>query len=186
MPARHPPPRPPAPRPMPARLPEPEPERMAVRVPAKKRPMYNEKQLEPLRHPKKVASISSGLMARLDQPQRPSPMQGTKVLVTNLHECVSVEDMEELFGTIGSILSARMVREGAAEAVFMSEDDAFSGGTSSVMRPRATNPAIKRQRPVTPNITAIHEALFNRSQPPTSDQVFLVKLPRPPTKKTEA
>ena len=41
--------------------------------------MYEEKQIEPMRHPKKVASISSGLMARLDQPQRPSQVQGTKV-----------------------------------------------------------------------------------------------------------
>ncbi|MPC88927.1 polymerase delta-interacting protein 3 [Portunus trituberculatus] len=33
--------------------------------------------------------------------------------------------MEELFGTIGNILSARMVREGVAEAVFMNEEDAY-------------------------------------------------------------
>ncbi|XP_045135311.1 polymerase delta-interacting protein 3-like isoform X2 [Portunus trituberculatus] len=124
LPARHP-PRLPVTRPVPARLPEPEPERLAVRVPAKKRPIYDEKHIEPMRHPKKVASISSGLMARLDQPQRPSQVQGTKVLVTNLHHCVSVEDMEELFGTIGNILSARMVREGVAEAVFMNEEDAY-------------------------------------------------------------
>lgn len=45
--------------------------------------------------------------------------------MTNLHHCVSVEDMEELFGTIGNILSARMVREGVAEAVFMNEEDAY-------------------------------------------------------------
>lgn len=44
--------------------------------------------------------------------------------MTNLHHCVSVEDMEELFGTIGTILSARMVREGVAEAIFMNEEDA--------------------------------------------------------------
>lgn len=44
--------------------------------------------------------------------------------MTNLHQCVSVEDVEELFGTIGTILSARMVREGVAEAIFMNEEDA--------------------------------------------------------------
>lgn len=48
-----------------------------------------------------------------------------QVLVTNLHHCVSVEDMEELFGTIGPIISARIVREGIAEAVFLNEEDAF-------------------------------------------------------------
>lgn len=48
-----------------------------------------------------------------------------QVMVRNLHHCVSVEDVEELFGTIGPILSARMLREGVAEAVFMNEDDAY-------------------------------------------------------------
>ena len=61
--------------------------------------------------------------------------------------------------------------------------DANSGGSSAMARPTTTNPAMKRHRPVTPNITAIHQALFNRSQPPASDQVFLVKLPKAPTKK---
>lgn len=64
--------------------------------------------------------------------------------------------------------------------------DSNSGGNSSAVRPTATNPAIKRQRAVTPNITAIHQALFNRSHPPASDQVFLVKLPKPTVKKGEA
>ncbi|XP_050716708.1 uncharacterized protein LOC126998750 isoform X1 [Eriocheir sinensis] len=226
-PARHP-PRPPIARPVPARLPDTGPERLAVRVPAKKRPIYEEKQIEPMRHPKKIAAISSGLMARLDQPQRTSQMQGTRVLVTNLHHCVSVEDMEELFGTIGTIISARMVREGVAEAIFLNEEDAHksvevfnnrqldgqpmcvsvckkvpvlpaplqppktetksvlkaaSGGSSSVVKPTTTNPVMKRHAPVTPNISAIHQALFNRSQPPTSGQVFLVKLPKPQAKK---
>ncbi|XP_042218283.1 uncharacterized protein LOC121863613 isoform X2 [Homarus americanus] len=101
------------------------PERLAVRVPAKKRPIYDDNEMEPINRPKKVAPLSSGLMARLDQPQRPAAPQGGKVLVTNLHHCVSVEDMEELFGTIGPILSARMIREGVAEAVFMNIEDAF-------------------------------------------------------------
>lgn len=45
------------------------------------RPIYEEKQIEPMRQPKKIAAISSGLMARLDQPQRTSQMQGTRVSV---------------------------------------------------------------------------------------------------------
>jgi len=47
------------------------------------------------------------------------------VLVTNLHSCVSGEDMEELFCTIGKIASARKIREGVAEVVFLNEDDAY-------------------------------------------------------------
>ncbi|XP_069188996.1 uncharacterized protein [Procambarus clarkii] len=107
------------------RLPAEIPERLAMRVPAKKRPLYDDDEVEPLSRPKKTPPISSGLMARLDQPQRPAAPQGGKVLVTNLHHCVSVEDMEELFGTIGPILSTRMVREGVAEAVFMHVEDAY-------------------------------------------------------------
>lgn len=60
----------------------------------------------------------------------------------------------------------------------------YSGGSSSVGKPTTTtNPLMKRHAPVTPNISAIHQALFNRSQPPTSGQVFLVKLPKPQAKK---
>merc|ERR1712142_481398 len=53
---------------------------------------------------------------RQQQRQQPKAQQGHKVLVTNLHPCVSGEDMEELFSTIGTIVTARMVREGVAEA----------------------------------------------------------------------
>lgn len=101
------------------------PARIATRSPAKKRPAYDDEDVETVTRPKKMAPLSSGLMARLDQPQRSSAPQGFKVLVTNLHHCVSVEDMEELFGTIGPIIDARIVREGIAEAVFLNEEDAF-------------------------------------------------------------
>lgn len=46
-------------------------------------------------------------------------------MVSNLHHCVSVEDVEELFGTIGPIISTRMLREGVADVMFMNEDDAY-------------------------------------------------------------
>lgn len=77
---------------------------------------------------KKPQQMSSNLAARLDQQQQQQPRankQGHKVLVTNLHPCVSGEDMEELFSTIGTIVTARMVREGVAEAQFLKEEDAL-------------------------------------------------------------
>ncbi|XP_053639450.1 uncharacterized protein [Cherax quadricarinatus] len=206
------------------------PERLAVRLPAKKRPLYEDEEVESLSRPKKIAPISSGLMARLDQPQHLPASQGGKVLVTNLHHCVSVEDMEELFGTIGPILSARMVREGVAEAVFMHMEDAYRSvevfnnrqldgqpmcvtvvGKKTTSTPPAPPPAPRTQTKsvlkaasgssnmnrslpslrgfkhdgrVAPDIPTIHQALFNRSQAPTSNHVFLVKLPKQPTRKT--
>lgn len=48
-----------------------------------------------------------------------------QVLVTNLHRCVTVADMEELFGTIGQIMSARLLKEGVAEAMFVNKEDAI-------------------------------------------------------------
>ncbi|XP_071516098.1 uncharacterized protein [Panulirus ornatus] len=212
-----------------ARLPTEIPDRLAVRVPAKKRPIYDA-ELDPPTRPKKVAPLSSGLMARLDHPVRPAPEEG-KVLVTNLHRCVSVEDMEELFGTIGPIRTARMLREGIAEAVFMSMEDAYravevfnnrqldgqpmsvtvvnkktqslpaaplppapprtqtksvlkaASGSSSMSRGLPSLRGLKKDDQVAPDISTIHHALFNRSQAPNSNHMFLVKLPKQPTKK---
>lgn len=47
------------------------------------------------------------------------------MVVTNLHHVVSVEDIEELFDNIGTLKSARLVRVGFAEVVFMNQEDAL-------------------------------------------------------------
>lgn len=47
------------------------------------------------------------------------------VLVSNLHPCVSGEDLEELFCTIGKVASARKIREGVAEIVFLDAENAY-------------------------------------------------------------
>ncbi|XP_068240824.1 LOW QUALITY PROTEIN: polymerase delta-interacting protein 3-like [Palaemon carinicauda] len=67
-------------------------------------------------YPKKMATVQAPVV-------QADP--GTKVVVSNLHPCVSVEDMEELLGTVGSVFSVRMVRQGVAEAFFVSQDDAY-------------------------------------------------------------
>merc|ERR550519_77080 len=74
---------------------------------------------------KKQQPMSANMATRLDKKQQPQQQRGHKVLVTNLHPCVSGEDMEELFSTIGTILTSRMIREGVAEAVFAKETDAL-------------------------------------------------------------
>lgn len=48
-----------------------------------------------------------------------------KVIVTNLHPVVTGEDIEELFGNIGPIKYARLIREGIAEVLFHEKVDAY-------------------------------------------------------------
>jgi len=76
---------------------------------------------------RKQQPMSASMAGRLEakQPKAKPQQQGHKVLVTNLHPCVSGEDMEELFSTIGTIVAAKMLREGVAEAVFSKEEDAL-------------------------------------------------------------
>jgi len=111
--------------------------------PVRQRPMYVEAprpRLAPQVRIRKQQPMSANMASRLEkkqpkqqprqqqrqqQRQQPKAQQGHKVLVTNLHPCVSGEDMEELFSTIGTIVTARMVREGVAEAVFSKEADAI-------------------------------------------------------------
>jgi RNA recognition motif-containing protein len=48
-----------------------------------------------------------------------SPLQGAKVVITNLHESVSEDDIVELFGDMGAIKRAKMAKPGTAEVVFV-------------------------------------------------------------------
>ena len=44
--------------------------------------------------------------------------------MSNLHDVVTEEDVEELFGNIGTLKSARLLCEGMAEVVFADEEAA--------------------------------------------------------------
>jgi len=72
----------------------------------------------------KTPMMSSSMASRLEQEQ-PRPQQGQKIVVANLHPCVCAEDIEELFGTIGTIIKSRMVEEGVATVVFLKRQDAL-------------------------------------------------------------
>jgi RNA recognition motif-containing protein len=71
-------------------------------------------------------SYSSRTMAnRLDsEPAAVSPLQGAKVLVSNLQESVSQDDIIELFGDIGALKRAKVIEPGTAEIVFVKMSDA--------------------------------------------------------------
>ena len=50
--------------------------------------------------------------------------KGFRVMVTNLHSSVTVWDIQELFGDIGGLISAEIVKPGVAEVVYKTVKDA--------------------------------------------------------------
>ena len=53
-----------------------------------------------------------------------SPLQGCAVVVTNLHPKVSEDDVVELFGVLGALKKAKLLKPGYAEVVFVRNEDA--------------------------------------------------------------
>ncbi|XP_074648061.1 uncharacterized protein LOC141903715 [Tubulanus polymorphus] len=54
-----------------------------------------------------------------------SPLQGFKVLVTNLHPIVTQDDIMELFSALGPLRKGRLVKKGVAEIVFHTKEHAL-------------------------------------------------------------
>ena len=54
-----------------------------------------------------------------------SPLQGAKIVVANLQDTVSQEDIMELFGDIGPLKRAKVVEAGTFEVVFVNRGDAL-------------------------------------------------------------
>ncbi|XP_067671492.1 uncharacterized protein [Haliotis asinina] len=52
-----------------------------------------------------------------------SPLQGYRVYVTNLHPVVNQDDIIELFGAIGALRKAKLIKQGTAEVVYVKKDD---------------------------------------------------------------
>ena len=53
-----------------------------------------------------------------------SPIQGVKLVVSNLEESVTDEDLSELFGDIGNVRKVSMKGRGVAEIVFVKREAA--------------------------------------------------------------
>lgn len=63
---------------------------------------------------------------RLDQGlSSVSPLQGAKIVVSNLQSSVNQEDIIELFGDVGPLKRAKLVDTGVAEVVFVNKADAM-------------------------------------------------------------
>ncbi|XP_078609955.1 uncharacterized protein LOC144881095 isoform X2 [Branchiostoma floridae x Branchiostoma japonicum] len=55
-----------------------------------------------------------------------SPLQGTKIAVSNLHPVVSENDVIELFSDLGPLKRARLIKQGVAEVVYVKREDAIN------------------------------------------------------------
>jgi len=73
--------------------------------------------------PEAVAPLSHRTMAdRYDT--HASPLEGAKVVVTNLQTSVTKDDIVELFGDVGALKRAKVSSPGTAEVVFVNRTDA--------------------------------------------------------------
>ncbi|XP_035255004.1 polymerase delta-interacting protein 3 isoform X1 [Anguilla anguilla] len=73
------------------------------------------------------AGASGEAGAQLTAPQPVfSPLEGTKMMVNNLHPRVSEEDIVELFCVCGALKRARLLKVGVAEVVFVRKEDAVT------------------------------------------------------------
>ncbi|XP_059168993.1 polymerase delta-interacting protein 3-like [Physella acuta] len=55
-----------------------------------------------------------------------SPLQGFRVMVTNLFSGVTQDDIIELFGAVGPLKKAKLLKPGNAEVVYVNKEDALS------------------------------------------------------------
>lgn len=63
-----------------------------------------------------------------------SPLQGYRTLVSNLHVDVTLDDIMELFGDIGPLKNAHLVKPGMANVIFVNVNDAITAHQTYHMR----------------------------------------------------
>ncbi|XP_041362250.1 uncharacterized protein LOC121378238 [Gigantopelta aegis] len=92
-----------------------------------------------------------------------NPLQGYRVYVTNLHPIVNQDDIIELFGAIGALKKAKLIKQGVAEVVYLNKDDAqkavvkynnreLDGQVMMVKLLTSAPAAVKKPAPVVPPV----------------------------------
>lgn len=97
--------------------------------PARPAPRPPTQSLQPISRTTVTTQPAGGdTSAQTHTPTQPvfSPLEGTKITVTNLHPRVTEEDIVELFCVCGALKRARLAKVGVAEVVFVRKEDAVS------------------------------------------------------------
>ncbi|KAH9492817.1 polymerase delta-interacting protein 3 [Bulinus truncatus] len=74
----------------------------------------------------KMSAYSEMDVDEEDKPNIISPLQGFRVMVTNLFSSVTQDDIIELFGAVGPLKKAKLLKAGFAEVVYVNKQDAVS------------------------------------------------------------
>lgn len=116
--------------------------------------------------------------------ERHSTTRGYRVMVTNLHSSVTVWDIQELFGDIGGLISAEIVKPGVAEVVYKTVKDAEDAvevyhnrqldgqpmkchlitPPPTTLPGKVAGPAAARRPPLELDMETIHSALFTNKR----------------------
>lgn len=107
-----------------------------------------------------------------------SPLQGYKIMITNLASTVSYDDLIELFGAVGAVKSARLVKQGTAEVVYVKKDDAINGTKTYNDRELDGLPMIvKMVTPISARIKEVPEKFPSSVKPLDSAPLKLSRKP---------
>merc|ERR1711860_277073 len=141
---------------------------------------------------------------RMEQGSKVSPLQGSKVVITNLQTSVTQEDILELFGDVGPLRRAKLLSPGHAGVTFVEYRHAVkaveiyhnrqldgkpmkcqqtgsnSAPSTNTKIPRSLAKSKSGEDGPAPDVDSIHRALFfSKSKPAASKkQTFTITMPK--------
>lgn len=143
------------------------------------------------------------MASRRDQVNTVSPLQGSKIVLSNLQTSVTYEDIVELFGDVGALRRVRVNTPGQAEVTFVNHEDAekaveiyhnrqldgkpmkctLTTTSTAAMKHAYKLPASltnnKSGNTPAPDLNLIHKALFlNKKQAAGRKQSFTITMPK--------
>jgi len=143
------------------------------------------------------------MASRRDQVNTVSPLQGSKVVITNLQTSVTYDDIMELFGDVGALRKAKVATPGQAEVTFVNHEDAekaveiyhnrqldgkpmkctltTTGGATmkNAFKLPNSSQSERKDRAPAPDLNLIHKALFlNSKKSPAKKQSFTITMPK--------
>lgn len=107
-----------------------------------------------------------------------SPLQGYKIVVTNLHLSVTQDDIIELFGAVGAVKRVKLVKPGLAEVAYVKRDDAVTATKTYHNRELDGMPMIvKMTTQASAKVMEAPEKLPADVKPPATGPLKLSKKP---------